>query len=72
MCAEVAVTIQGDELTDEFLFRPDSERPAHGWATEQATALCAQVRELMGPALEWADDRHRFAFLYLRSGLLAP
>jgi hypothetical protein len=72
MCAEVAVKIQGDKLTNDFLLRPEAERADHGCWTAEATALAGQVRECMGPALAWHDGRMHFAFLYFRDGLMAP
>lgn len=72
MCSEVNVTIQGDELTDEWILRPEEDRRTHGAFTTQAVELAAQVRALMGPAVEWENGRTRFACLYFRDGLCAP
>lgn len=72
MCSVVAVYIGGDHVTDEFLFRPEDERRAHGWCTAQARALSDQVRTYMTPAEQWADGRMHFLSLYFRDGLMAP
>jgi hypothetical protein len=71
LCSSVDVRIQGEDLTDEWLFHAEGERQ-NGAFTEQAVALAEQVRELMGPAWEWEDGRMRFASLYFRDGLCAP
>jgi hypothetical protein len=72
MCSEVNVHIQGEQLTNEYLLRPEEERREHGCWTPEALKLAAQVRGLMAPALEWEDGRMKFACLYFRDGLVAP
>jgi hypothetical protein len=73
LCSSVDVRIQGEDLTDEWLFRPEGERQ-NGAFTDQAVTLAKQVRELMEPAWEWAGESpcYRFASLYFRDGLCAP
>jgi hypothetical protein len=72
LCSSVDVWIRGEELTNEWLIRPEEERRAHGVWTAQAVELAGQVRALMVPALEWEDGYMRFASLYFRDGLCAP
>jgi len=71
MCAEVAVHIQGDAVTDEFLFGNSRTEYGHARYTDEALAVAAQVRELMAPAANWHDGRMHFLFLYWRDGLMA-
>lgn len=66
LSAEVAVYIQGDAVTDGFLFGKRYPR-----FTDEALALAKQVRELMAPANEWQDGHYSFVFLYWRDGLMA-
>ena len=68
--AEVAVYIQGDAVTDEFLVCPIGEADDEIKFTDEALALARQVRGLMAPANEWQDGQ-RFASLYWRDGLPA-
>jgi hypothetical protein len=72
MCSEVNVYVRGDQLTNEWLLRPDNERREHGCWTPQALTLATKVRELMAPAMDWEDGRMKFACLYFRDGLCAP
>lgn len=67
MCAEVAVRIQGEHVTDEFLFGGGGSRTR----TAASQVVAEQVRKCMAPAFEWANGQHRFACLYWRDGLCA-